>query len=113
MPGRGRPRGARSRLDACDGAPHVGHGHPRVVETLTGRAGTLDPSARHPDERILECTAAALTTVAVPAAAARAIVNGTRERGAPGRTGRLDNLRKRRPPMPSGAALDDTPAALP
>lgn len=85
----------------------------RAVETLTGRAGTLDPSARHPDERILECTAAALTTVAVPAAAARAIVNGTRERGAPGRTGRLDNLRKRRPPMPSGAALDDTPAALP
>lgn len=46
-------------------------------------------------------------------------VRGTRSRldacdGAPvGRTGRLDNLRKLRPPMPFGAALDDTPAVLP
>lgn len=101
-------------LDACDDAPHIGHGHPHVVEARAGQAGTIDPSTRHPDERTLDCAGAALITVAATAASARAIVSGPRERGAPvSRTGRLDNLRGIRPPMPFSAALDGTPAALP
>lgn len=56
----------RRYLDAYNNVPHIGHCHPRVVETLTKQAGLLNTNTRYLSDQMNEFAARLASTLPEP-----------------------------------------------